>query len=335
MATRKDVADRAKVSISVVTRVMNQSGYVSKPKQEAVLKAAEELRYRPSPVARSLKSGCTRQILFFRGGLSGLYYQELYQGIIDYAQQFGYVVFSSRTLPLEQMGNMMMDGIILPVEVCYQKEYKQIANHFKLPVVVLSYGEKLPGKVHRVDVDTGKGMEEILGLLWSKGHRKIAYAGYNIEDPRGATFLSFMQKSIKKRLEDYVLLPPDQTILREHNAFYRIGAECAGLFAERHLDATAVACFNDDIAVGFCHQIRRLGFRIPEDVSVTGFDNTIIGEYLRPALTSFSLSTYEHGGEAARMMIDLLEGRESPRKRSLESHLVERESIASPGGCHR
>ncbi|GHT77620.1 DNA-binding transcriptional regulator CytR [Spirochaetia bacterium] len=335
MITRKDVADRAKVSISVVTRVMNRSGYVSQLKQEAVLKAAKELGYHPSPVARSLKSGRTRQILFFRGGLSGLYYQELYQGIIDYAQQFGYVVFSSRTLPVEQMGNMMMDGIILPVEVCYQKEYRQLANQFKLPVVILSYGEKLPDKVYRVDVDTGKGMEEILGLLWSKGHRKIAYAGYNIEDPRGANFLAFMQKSIKKRLDDYVLLPPDQTILREHNAFYRIGAECADLFVQRQLDASAVACFNDDVAIGFCHRITRLGLRVPEDVSVTGFDNTIIGEYLRPALTSFSLNTYEHGGEAAHMMIDLLEGKKSPRKRSLETRLIERESIAPIGGRRR
>jgi DNA-binding LacI/PurR family transcriptional regulator len=74
MANRKDVALKANVSITVVSRVMSNMGYVSQEKREAVLRAAEELNYRPSPVARSLQNGQTRQILFYRGYISSAYY---------------------------------------------------------------------------------------------------------------------------------------------------------------------------------------------------------------------------------------------------------------------
>ncbi|MDR2070507.1 MAG: LacI family DNA-binding transcriptional regulator [Treponema sp.] len=75
MANRKDVAKRANVSITVVSRVMSKRGYVSKEKREAVLRAAEELNYRPSPVARSLQNGRTRQIFFYRGNLRASAYK--------------------------------------------------------------------------------------------------------------------------------------------------------------------------------------------------------------------------------------------------------------------
>jgi DNA-binding LacI/PurR family transcriptional regulator len=326
MATRKDVAEQANVSISVVSRVMNDSGYVAKAKREAVLQAAEELNFRPDPVATSLKSGKTRQILFYRGALSNIYQLELYRGMEDRAQEAGYIVFMAGDLPIKQIQGMMIDGVILPIELSFNSGYIRYLQKYHLPHVLLGSGDAIPKNTYTVTVDTGVGMRKILSYLQSKGHRFIAYVGghdIHSAEPRNIAFNEVMGSVYGNKLNHYML----GSSAFKAGDYYRIGEQAANLFVERKLDATAVACFNDDIAISFCHGLRRLGYRIPEDLSVTGMDGLIMGEFSAPPLTSLSTNAYELGRACIQLILDILEGKQPAHEHHLPTLLIERESV--------
>jgi DNA-binding LacI/PurR family transcriptional regulator len=331
MATRKDVAKQANVSTAVVSRVMSNTGYVSKDKRAAVLKAAENLNYRPSPVARSLQRGQTRQIIFYRGNLSNTYFLELHRGMIEYAEKMGYLVCISGTLPIERIGDVMMDGLILPTEFYAQRQYIQYFRKYRIPYLIIGYGDYIPKNIYSVTVDTGRAMEKIIAYLREKGHSRIAFASGN--DPRGISprckvFCTMMKAIYKGKLENYVLnsaqLGKTEIV---YDVFCRHGKMAAELFAQRKLDATAVVCFNDDVALGFYRRIGQLGYRIPRDISVIGFDGLVTGEYMNPSLTSMGLDPFEHGKSCAEMMINLINGVPITHKRTIEPCLIERESV--------
>jgi DNA-binding LacI/PurR family transcriptional regulator len=331
MATRKDVAEQAHVSTAAVSRVMNNTGYVSKDKRAAVLRAAESLNYRPSPVARSLQRGQTRQIIFYRGKLSNAYFLELHRGMIEYAEKMGYLVCISGALPVERIGDMMMDGLILPSEFYAQRKYMRYFRKYRMPYLIIGYGDYIPKTIYSVTVDTGLAMEKIIGYLREKGHRRIAFVNGGdgrISSPRYGSFCAMMGALYKDRLEDYVLssagIPEEGSM---YDIFCRHGKTAAELFVRRKLDATAVVCFNDDVALGFCHRITRLGYRIPQDISVAGFDGLATGEYMTPSLTSMSLEPFEHGKNCAKIMINLINGVPSGYKHFIEPRLIERESV--------
>jgi DNA-binding LacI/PurR family transcriptional regulator len=330
MANRKDVALKANVSITVVSRVMSNMGYVSQEKREAVLRAAEELNYRPSPVARSLQNGQTRQILFYRGYISSAYYLELHRGMMDYAEKRGYLVCISGDLHIERIGEMLMDGLILPTEAYAKPEYLRYLRKYNMPYVVIGYGEYIPKNVYSVTVDTGLAMRRMLEYLRERGHRRIAFVDGNDvrpEGPRNAAFRSVMAEIYRNRIEDYVLNPPKSGPETGSDSFYLIGRIAADQFVQRKLDATAVICFNDDVAVGFYSRIIQLGYRIPKDLSVTGFDGLALGEYICPPLTSMSLKPFEHGKRCAEVILDLLQGKQCGYKHSVDFALIERESV--------
>lgn len=191
MPNRKDVAEKAHVSITVVSRVMSNTGYVAKEKREAVLKAAEELNYRPSLVARSLQNGQTRQILFYRGGLSSAYFLELHRGMMDYAEKLGYLVCISGDLHIERIGELLMDGLILPSEVYACPEYLGYLHKYRMPYVVIGYGEYIPKNVFSVTVEIGLAMQKLVEYLRGRGHQRIAFTkGHNInpDEPRNIAF---------------------------------------------------------------------------------------------------------------------------------------------------
>jgi LacI family transcriptional regulator len=329
MVTRKDVAQQARVSPAVVSRAMTNTGYVSKDKREAVLKAAEELNYRPNSVARSLQRGQSRQILFYWGRLSNAYFLELHRGMMDYAESRDYLVCISGTSPMERLSDIMMDGLILPSELYARPEYIRYFRKYRMPCVIIGYGDYIPKNVHSVTVDTNRAMGTIISYLRGKGHSRIAFA--NGDDPRhnSARYKGFsdaMQAVYGTELENYVLSSSGKLDVN-HGALCKYGVMAADMFNQRKLDATAVVCFNDDVALGFCHRIGRLGYRVPRDLSIVSFDGLVTGEYMNPALTSMGLNPFEHGRKCAEMMINLINGDSVPCRITIDPLLIERESV--------
>jgi DNA-binding LacI/PurR family transcriptional regulator len=233
-------------------------------------------------------------------------------------------------LYIERIGELLIDGLVLPTEAYTRLEYMRYLRKYHIPYVVIGYGEHIPKNVYSVTVDTGLAMRKMLEYLRGRGHRRIAFINGNDVRPevsRNAAFRSIMAEMYRDRLENYIL--SSQKIGQEvgSDVFYLIGSDAAEQFAQRKLDATAVICFNDDVAVGFYSRIVKLGYRIPEDISITGFDGLALGEYLSPALTSMSLKPFEHGQKCAEVILGVLQGKRSGYKHSVDFTLIERESI--------
>jgi LacI family transcriptional regulator len=198
-----------------------------------------------------------------------------------------------------------------------------------MPYVVIGYGEHIPKNVYSVTVDTNLAMRELVAYLREKGHRRVAFVNGSddrIIAPRYAGFCAMMEPVYKNRLKNYILGTPEM-ILEARMDLFKIGSMAADMFAARNSDATAVICFDDDVAVGFCHRIRRLGRRIPEDVSVISFDGLALGEYMNPPLTSMGLHPFEHGKKCVEVIVNLLKGENPGYKHHIDFSLVERESV--------
>lgn len=127
--TRKDIAELCEVSISVVSRALNNSGYVEESKRKKIIATAEKLGYVPQPVAMSLQERRTKQLLYYCKDLNNEYYLDMYRGMCQAANERGYLVTVSGVMKFERIKDTMVDGIIMPNEDMtsyYEKRWKEL-----------------------------------------------------------------------------------------------------------------------------------------------------------------------------------------------------------------
>ncbi|QHQ63167.1 substrate-binding domain-containing protein [Anaerocolumna sedimenticola] len=354
MATRKDIANRAGVSVSVVSRALNNSGYVDKDKKEKILKIAEELGYYPHPVAMSLQKRRTKQILFYCKDLQNSFNIEMYQGMMETAKERGYMVVFNGSLDFESIKETMIDGIIMPNENAAQWYLESSGKNYFLPVVTASYGNPVcfSKAAPRVEIDMYKATKIAIQYLRDNGHEKIALGipyEFNSANARMYGYLEELRPLLKENIKRYVLgihkkdMGEDERLLRfieeqtgnnftVEESFYGKGEVAAQLFLERKLDATAILCFNDVFAFGVCNQFKRMGVRVPEDVSVMGFDGTFARRYTSPLMTTVDLSAKKQGGKCTEVLLDMLEGKKVKRVIHLPVKIMPGESVKNIRG---
>ena len=366
-ATRLDIARRAGTSVSVVSRALNNSGYVAREKKERILKIAEELNYAPNPVAISLQKRRTKQLLFYCRNVDNAFNIQLYKGMLDAAAERGYMVLFNGKVAFEEIRNTLVDGIIMQDEGLAAYYLRNYGKNYHLPVVSAAYGGvirpgELPGKpgspagraaVPIVEVDTYRVMEAALDFLEDCGHRRIAFGtpyaadGGNV---RTAAFLSRMHERGAGNVRDSVLavsrrdprLAEDSRLLafREEVAenlnvvnedYFGKGKLAARLFLERKMDATAVVGFNDEFSLGLIRGFQELGVRVPQEISVMGIDGIDARKYVFPLLTTVSLFPQEQGAMCAKVLLDLVEGRRVRQVTHTGFRLIRGESVAVRG----
>ena len=175
--TRKDIARLAGVSVSVVSRALNNSGYVKKESKEKILQIAQELGYAPNPVAMSLQQRRTHQILYYCSDLHNAFNTDIYIGMMQEASKRNYMVVLNGDINFEQIHETMVDGLILQNE-SHAEEYDRVCGkNYYLPTVSASYGKRptLAHSIPFVEWDLYQAMEKAVSYLREKGHRKIAY----------------------------------------------------------------------------------------------------------------------------------------------------------------
>lgn len=318
---RKDVAQKAGVSVSVVSRALNNSGYVAKEKKERVLKVARELGYHPNPVAMSLQSRRTKQILFFLKDITNIFNIELYQGMVEAARKHGYMMVLNGSLDFSSIKNTMVDGIIMPHENVVQNYLDAGGKNYFLPVVTASYSDPIdfPHFVPRINIDMYKAVELAVDYLKQLGHQKIAYATpypLHLRQIRMIAFQQAMGLTMGSRVREYLFTLEHQRSLEEHDAkdfdaedFFAEGGAVAKQWLEKKSDATAVLCFNDLFAAGFCAQLMQNGIRIPADLSVMGIDGSMIRSYMQLELTTVQVFPRMQGKKTVDVLVDMIEGR--------------------------
>ncbi len=336
MITREDVAKLAGVSVSTVSRVLNERGYISREKREAVWSAAEQLGYQAINQAGG-KKGNHQLCLIFGQSLHNGFCVELFEYMAEYAKDRGYILLLAGDLNVQQIQSISTDGIIVENEVMAVKVQTAFGKHRKIPIVSVSNG--LPvvqtKRIPYIDVDGYQVMEMAVQYLKKKGHKKIAYAvpdvlaeGKRIQ-PRSIAYKSMMLEELgEKKYEEYLIASQKEGVkLLENRNCFEEGGYGADEFARKNCDATAVICYNDEYALGMIYRLKNLGYEIPRDVSVIGIDGLKKGNLFFPRLTSVSINIKIQAQLCVDVVIDMIEGRKVGRIISVKPQIIERDSV--------
>ena len=289
--TIKDIARITGVSHSTVSRALGGNSLISEATSTRIRKVAREMGYQPSAAARSLKTNQTKVIGVIVNSIDDPFFSEILFGIEDAAQQAGYSLFigASQYDPIREqnivqtMMEQRTDGVIIcSSSFSADKGRQLLANGF--PVVVVNYkaNENFNYSIYHDDVD---GSQQLTRHLLALGHRKIAYLG---NSKSGRTSLDRLTGFKKEMRKAGVKINPAY-VFEVEGGEPALGKESLHYFMSLSDRPTAIMCFNDMLAIGFLHACRQAGIRVPEDLSVTGFDNISLSAYTSPPLTTFCL----------------------------------------------
>ena len=331
MATMKQVAEKAKVSTTTVSHVINNTRVVSSDVRERVLNVIQELRYIPSAVARSLKNDRTHTIGMMIPNNSNPYFAELIQGIEDESFKLGYniILCNSYDDPKKQVAYIRVlmekriDGLIL-VSSGSDAELSQLLDDESIPKVLVD--RELTG----VAADFIESNHEQGGYLATKylldlGHRNIAC----VSGPRDLLPSRDRVSGYMKALQEAGVAFREDCLL--HSDFTSQG----GFTAFQQLLAlanppSAIFASNDLMAIGGICAANQAGIKIPEELSVIGYDDIALASFSNPPLTTVVQPKYDIGVLTARVLVDRINNAELPfRRELLSTSLKVRQSTAT------
>jgi len=327
----KDIARAAKVSHSTVSRALHNSALVNRETAERIRQIADEKGYRPSAVARSLVTQRTKTIGVVVTSIADPFIAEVVSGVEEVANDHGYSVFlaNSDAHPdrevkvVHSFHERRVDGILVTASRVGAL-YMPLLTQMRVPTVLIN--NQHPGEfVHSVMVDNPTASRQAAEHLISLGHKRIAYIGdqfgFQSDTERFAGYRSALE------MADAPFLPE----LVAHGD----GKSQGGMLAMERLlvlaePPTAVFCYNDMSALGALRAIHAHGLRVPEDISVVGFDDLFIASYTHPALTTISQPMRHMGRMAMEILLELFSGQNSKTNIKVQGQLIVRESTAPP-----
>jgi LacI family transcriptional regulator len=332
MATTQEIAKLCGVSRTTVWAVLNGKGGVSPATRDKVLEAVRRQAYHPPSIRRSLTAHFSKVIAFVVRDVSNPFFAEISIGIREVLGASGYhmlfqgsdVRLEDEAEPFEMYRSFHIGGYIVSSmgEGAACSVLRRISEE-GTPVVAVASG-RLPGvRAHVVSTEPREGSRAAVEHLIQKGHRRIAY----LAGPPKWTddrVLGFVEALLKHELKF-----EDSMIIQAGDNFeqgYRAALQALQRPGNR---PTALACFNDLVAMGAYRAAHEQGLRIPEDLSVTGYDNLAVTAILGPPLTTVADFPIELGRVAAQILVESLRGehRGEPIYRTVPVKLVERESV--------
>lgn len=327
-----DVAKEANVSITTVSRVLNNNYPVKMETRMKVEEAIKKLNFKPNSMARSLITKKTSNIAVVVPGLTNLFFPTVVESIEKDLKHNGYVISLCNTSAdpameaeiIDELVSRQADGIIVidPTMDNFENGYFERISRL-VPLLVVSGGTNDHG-CNSISYDEETGTLEAFEHLLKLGHKEIALV-------RGAKSHSYdikeeMYKNmIKKEKLSYckVINIGNGNSL---NAVLDTQKTVEGLLSHGNGPTAFFAC-NDLMAVGILNACSNLGMNVPDEVSVIGFDNTLIAEISNPKLTSVDLNMKQIGHKAALELLDIITyGFDANRKIVLDTRLVIRES---------
>lgn len=335
-ATRADVARAAGVSVASVSRAVNNSGYIKKETKERILEAAKKLGYNPNPIALSLHSQKTRQLILYQNDIIASYNLQFFNGATRAAHKRGYSIFLDINCDFEKIRRHLVDGVMFSLDALAEKYINTVGMNYLLPVVVTTNDASFSfaHPVRKVIVDNHKVVNMGIDYLMKKGHRKI---GMVLQDKGKNSEIRY--KIWKARMEQYkrdagINMNLEELVIRAeicnddnmdignldptlrlqssddnytNYASFSIGKRAAEEYLKSKNPATALLCYNDDIAYGFIRGVERNGVHVPDDISVMGIDGIYLREWFEKKLTTVSIDPENLGTLTTNVLIDILE----------------------------
>lgn len=329
-STLHDVAELAKVSIKTASRVVNEEPTVAAETRERVLSAIKELAYRPNSLARSMRTNRSDTIGLIVPSIRNPFYPSIAKGVEDVARTHGrtVIVTSADRDPgyeREQIALLVdkrVDGIILASPVVGARALVP-AIAAGTPVVAMNPNVALPG-AHVLRIANRGAAVEMTQYLISLGHEDIGYIDGIISLERSRERLEGYKEAL--RLAG-VRLRPDRV---ENGAFeYDAGYQAARRLLRLRPRPTAIFAASDLMALGAIAAAHDAALRVPEDVSIAGFDDIDLASVVRPSLTTVHQPNYEMGRMAAEIILNPDERRRG-LVREMQTRVVVRQSTAPP-----
>ena len=327
----KYIARLAGVSHSTVSRALHGSPQVSAETTARIRKLAEQVGYRASAAARSLVSGRSHTIGVVVTNIADPFVAGVVSGIEDLAEKHGYSVFlaNSNAEPereihvVRSFEERRVDGIIVTssrVGVLYAP----LMERMQVPVVLLN--NQHPSQfVHSVLIDNMEASLQAVRHHIGLGHRRIAYLGdrfgHQSDTERHAGYCRALEGA-------GIALHPELAVHGDGKpeGGWQVMAQLLALSPR----PTAVFCYNDLSALGAMRQIFASGLNVPRDISVVGFDDLYISQYLEPPLTTVRQPMRQMGRMAMETLLHIFDGPYSTHNLRVEGQLIVRESTASP-----
>ncbi|MGR8011510.1 LacI family DNA-binding transcriptional regulator [Streptomyces hypolithicus] len=312
-ATSRDVAGAAGVSQATVSLVLGDKwrGRVSERTAALVREAARELDYRPNLAARSLRLGRTRTALLVVPALTNEFFARVYAGAARTAaaHDFGVVLYPSPdgTGPARDpfaSARAAIDGVIASSMAA---DALDIIRGTGLPLVMLDSDPADPGPVAHVNLDIADGMRQVAEHLLGLGHRRFLHLGSAVDSWTFDIRATALRDTLRRAPGTH--LSAARAPLDVHGA--RQAAEHA--LTGPGPRPTALVCDDDIIAAGACKAVRRLGLRVPEDISVTGFDDLALATAVEPELTTVRLPAEQVGARGMSALLAALDRRPADR----------------------
>lgn len=325
----KDIARLARVSHPTVSRALQNSPLVNAKTAEKIRKIAKESGYRASAVARGLVTRRTRTIGLVVTTVADPFTSEVVTGIEQTANDHGYCVFlaDSNADPdrerkiVQSFAEQRVDGIIV-TSSRVGALYLPLLSEMMVPIVLVN--DQHPGAfVHSVMICNQDGSRAVTEHLVGLGHRRIAYIGdqfgYQSDTERFAGYREALNAAAIPFLPELVVRGDGKP-----EAAMRAMDELLALKGP----PTAVCCYNDMSALGAMRSIHMLGLRVPEDISIAGFDDLFVASYTQPPLTTVRQPMRRMGQLAMENLIKLMSGQESVVRIKINAELIVRESTA-------
>lgn len=331
MATMKEVAEHAGVSLATVSRVLNGSTAVSMDRRRAVMDWVRKLGYHPNAVAQALVGKRAYLLGVLLPDVSNPFFAEILEQIETYAFSHGYNVIIGNTGGsgarahdyADSFISRQVDGMLVCPVTDRERKWTDRLRAF-CPVVSVT---QAIDDIDSVLVSMQDGGKIVADHLIRLGHERIAFLGSE-DDPKLEGLksqliqngVSFSQEAVLSESPWEKTVPADAYAITKD--YFR---------SERSRGITALFAFNDYAAIGALHALQDLGLAVPEDVALVGFDNTYLSRQTRPPLTSVSQPTEDIGRLALDILFDRMEGDdgEEPKLVSLQPRLIVRESTAA------
>lgn len=321
--TIKDIARKAGVSIATVSFVINNTKPISEETRSRVIDTIEEMNYHPSKSARSLATGSTGNIGFILTDDHFLrtepFYTRIFLGTEFEARAEGYYILLtsinpkfSETDPLPRfILNKNVDGLIIAGKI--PGTLITQLTHYNLPTVFIDYipTEK---KYPLVLIDNIQGGLIATKHLLELGHKNIAFISGDIDHPSLSDRLNGYKQALLNNQ-----LPIKNNLICTNNSYpdRQNGFQLTKKLFKSNKDISAVFAGNDALAIGAMHFLREAGYRIPDDISVVGFDDIEADLMLEPPLTTIRVPKVELGAEALRLIVNNLKNKKTVVKKIL------------------
>ncbi|MGM0414783.1 MAG: LacI family DNA-binding transcriptional regulator [Bacillota bacterium] len=316
--TIKDIAEESGVSVTTVSRVLNEKPDVKDQTRAKVLKIIEESNYKPNGMARSLVINQTYSIGLIIPDINNPYFPEVARGVEDQAQNSSYsVIFSSTDNKLERekevvdlMLQKRVDGLIVSLSLANKDILKKLEDK-NIPVVQLD--RKIPDSIYpAVMIDNQKSASKAVQFLIDEGYKSIAHITGDLQTVTGQDRENGYRNAILNnnlRLNEDMIIEGDFSKRSGYDAMIRI--------IERGSLPEAIFAANDMMALGVLEACRIAKIKIPEDIVLVGHDNISIANLVQPALTTMTQPKYKLGTKASQLLIDLINIKQ--RKGKLEN----------------